>query len=306
MPSSHAFRRFESSGVVLSAKSKRLQTIDKIEKRKYQAEGVGVWMANRIMEENNISPADEPMESQRNKPAKSTIFYITICAAVLIIGYWLALAIRTDFGRDSRQMADAANALVYLYRYDAQGTKLSDGMGFLALAPGMIVTNYQTLEQAYYLYAASSQGELFTVNAVAAYDAAYDVAILISSDLYLQDEATWAPRPTANNKKVAVGDSFTLLSPTSQGTVEISFPLVKERIATETEWPLWQLTGENAGQFGVLFDDQGRIAGWLSAYWTKKKNAVVAVDIGIAKSLYEKRNYYDDMTLATFQQQFQP
>ncbi|MCR4962666.1 MAG: hypothetical protein K6B40_02140 [Firmicutes bacterium] len=244
-------------------------------------------------------------KAKKDKPPKPTVFYIGICAVLLIAGYWLALALRAGFAGDGLPVK-AAGALVDLYRYDAQGEALSQGVGVLTLDAGVIVTGSQMLDQTYYMYAAANSGELFAVNTVAAWDDGYDVAILRSSDLYLREDAALSPLPTANNKRTAAGDRFTLLCPDGGGTLEISYPQIEEKVAADKKWPLFRLSGETPEGFGVLLDKQGRVAGWLSPSLSQQEKAAIGVDIGIAKAMYAGRNCYEEMTLAEFQKRHSP
>jgi N-acetylmuramoyl-L-alanine amidase len=78
----------------------------------------------------------------------------------------------------SEEIQKKSQALVTIKSYDGEGKLLNTGKGFITSADGQVVTNYSSIEGAYFAEIITYDNKTYTVNGVSGYDTLSNIAVL--------------------------------------------------------------------------------------------------------------------------------
>ena len=226
---------------------------------------------------------------------------ISSLIAFIVFLSLISPVLASDFSQDANAIEKAASSVLKLYIYNDEGKEIATGSGFVAIDNQTIITNYHVIEDGKKITAVSDAGQQFEVSILYCADKEYDVAILgfdIPSDIN--------PLPLGNSndlkrgeKVVAIGSPIGIRNTVSTGNISA--------IYEESGIPWIQFTApiSKGSSGGPLLDDSGTVIGITSAFFVDGQNLNLAIDISIAKAMYNgwsgKTNHIgDNITKATF------
>lgn len=154
------------------------------------------------------------------------------------------------------------------------------GTGFFIDEDGTVVTNYHVIENANTATITTSDGVIYNVDGVYAYDKTEDVAILKTSCKNSVPVIVRKSKVESGEKVYAIGSSLGLTGSFSEGM--ISNP---DRYIDEIKYIQFSAPISHGNSGGPLIDSRGRIVGITSAYIEGGQNINLAKEIAIAVNL---------------------
>lgn len=232
--------------------------------------------------------------------AKKVIFPLLAFLLLAAIG---ALLIFNPFSRnfsdDPNAIEKAADSVVKLNMYDANGILLATGSGFAAFDKDILITNHHCIDgNVYSIEAQRKDGSAFPIDSVVTYDKEKDIAILRAPNCGLIPLKTDAGLDAKQGEKVsAIGSPDGIGSMYSTGVISKAESMGSYTALLSTA----SISGGSSG--GALFNDHGKVIGITSAERIGANDIYLSVPIEYAKALYDNRTPEEEMTVAAWYDQ---
>lgn len=218
--------------------------------------------------------------------------------AILLSAATAAILILNPFGRNfsdnPNAIEKAADSVVKLYMYDANGVNIATASGFAAFDSDIIVTNYHCIDgNVHAIKAQRKDGSDFPIDSVVAYDEEKDIAILRAPDSDLTPLKVGAGLETKQGEKVsAIGSPDGIASMYSTGVVSKQESMGSFTALLSTA----SISPGSSG--GALFNDRGQVIGITSAERIDANDIYLSVPIEYAQALYDSRTPETEMTVS--------
>jgi len=221
----------------------------------------------------------------KNKNNMKLIFAAIVVGILAVVGFMFVIGYGDDKEYPaSIEIADAAEAVLYLEMYDENGELFGSASGFLINDGRTLVTNYHVIEYAYHIKAWSEKDEETDVSTVIAYDEVADLAVL-----YTDRAIDVMSLPVADSDIVRKGDEiFTAGYPLGIANT-LADGIVSSKYYNWNDVEIIQITaaisGGNSG--GPLLNADGHVIGVVSSSYTDGQNLNMAISSNTLKDLIE-------------------
>lgn len=172
-------------------------------------------------------------------------------------------------------------SVVYIEVNDSSGKFLGSGSGFAVDTNGKIATNYHVIKGAYSAKVKTSDGKVFNVTKVFAYDAAQDMALI------KVDTTSLKPVTLGDSDKVGTGDKiYTIGSPLgldhtmSDGLISTKSRLINGIMAIQISAPI-----SHGSSGGALVNEHAETIGITFAGIDEGQNLNFAIPINLLKPM---------------------
>ena len=178
-------------------------------------------------------------------------------------------------------------SVFYIEVYDKNDKPLGSGSGFFLSANGLAVTNYHVIEDSYSALIQTTNGEIYDVTNVVAFDETLDVAIIRVSKTSLKGKTVsgFPSIQTADSDSIKAGQTiYALGSPVGlQNT--ISNGIISNPRQTIGEDTFIQITAaiSHGSSGGALVNEYGEVLGITSAGIEDAQNIGFAIPINYIK-----------------------
>ena len=190
-----------------------------------------------------------------------------------------------SFHEDADAIAAAAESVLMLYCYNEEEKLISSGSGFLAIAEGIVITNFHVIDgDVAFVDAITEDGEVFPITELLCADPTADIAILRTTVktglpmLSLGDSSSLKK----GSRVVAIGSPKGFLNTVSEGIYSSEIQI------DETTYILFSAAISHGSSGGALFDDSGSVIGVTSATYEEGQNLNFAIPINIVKQLWKR------------------
>lgn len=188
-----------------------------------------------------------------------------------------------SFQTDYEAIDQAAKSVLMLNIYDASGTLIGTGSGFVAFDSQTLVTNYHIIEKAQYILAVTDEGYQYLICDVLAGWQDADIAILrfyAPTDRLPLSLAT-GTQLLRGQPVVAIGSPMGVKNTVSLGNISA---LVPRGSLTSIQFTAPISSGSSGG---ALFDDQGRVIGMSYGSKAESQNMNLAIQASDIVALYK-------------------
>lgn len=235
---------------------------------------------------------------KKNPHTGKKLFPLLLIVIAVAVGILLVNPFSKDFSEDPDAINKAADSVVKLYLYDANGVDNGTGSGFAVFDKGVIVTNHHCIDGVFSIQAECADHSMFPIDSVIAYDKEKDIAILRAP------ESVLVP--------LKIGDSMSIKR--GEETVAIGSPIgLQQMVSTgvfsnylnmDTYFRILSTASISHGSSGgALFNNQGKVIGITSGGYEAGNNLYYSIPIKYAEELYNSRTLEEEMTLTKFYEQ---
>lgn len=222
------------------------------------------------------------------------ILIIAAIAAILTIN-----SFTRSFSDDPDAIKEAAESVVTLYMYDANGVNFASSSGFAAFDNDIIITNHHCIQgNVYSIEAQRKDGSTFPIDSVIAYDEEKDIAVLRAPNCGL------TPLKTANGLDSKQGQKVAAIG-SPKGISDMYSTGVLSKIEASEGYSVLIATASISpgSSGGALFNDRGQVIGITSAGHLDANEIYISVPIEYAQTLYDSRTPEGEMTVTAWYEQ---
>lgn len=210
---------------------------------------------------------------------------ISILLAVSFVVSIAGLYADASFHENADAIATAAESVLMLYCYNKDGDLISSGSGFLAIAEGIIITNYHVVEgDVAFVKAITEDDASFMIDGLLCDSPSADIAILWTEEvtglplLELGDSSS----VKKGSRVVAIGSPLGVFTNTvSEGLYSSEWEVNGQRRL------LFSAAISHGSSGGALFDDNGKVIGVTAGSWEEGQSLNYAIPINTVKQIWE-------------------
>lgn len=178
-------------------------------------------------------------------------------------------------------------SVFYIEVYDQRENTLGSGSGFFISASGVAVTNYHVIEGSYSALIQTTDGEIFDVTDVIAYDKDLDVAIIRIGKTSWSDKTVsgFPSAQLADSDNVKAGQTVYALGSPRRLQNTISNGIISNPRRTDEDGTFIQITApiSPGSSGGALVNEYGEVLGITTSYLEESQNINFAIPINVIK-----------------------
>ncbi len=182
-----------------------------------------------------------------------------------------------------------APSVFYIEVYDAGGTPVAMGSGFFISSDGTAVTNYHVIEDTYSAKIATTNGKVYDVENVIAYDSTLDIAIIKVSKTDVEGITVsgFSEAQISNSNNLKAGQTvYAIGSPQGlENTISSGIISNPNRVIDSATYIQTTAAISHGSSGGALVNEYGEVIGITSAGIDDAQNIGFAIPINVINSL---------------------
>lgn len=202
---------------------------------------------------------------------------------VIILLGCSVVASAAGFLSDPDAIEEAVKSVLMLETFDSSNRSVASGSAFVLFDNMTLVTNYHVIEDASLIIADSDDGYQYFVTKVLIASKEQDIAILQFMAPTVMKPLDYSLDTVKRGSSIAaIGSPIGLKNTVSMGNVSSVYT------EKDVDWIQFTAPISHGSSGGALLDDNGKVIGMTSAFYTEGQNLNLAVSIIDIVKLYEK------------------
>jgi len=215
---------------------------------------------------------------------------------VIILLGCSVVASAAGFLSDPDAIEEAVKSVLMLETFDSSNRSVASGSAFVLFDNMTLVTNYHVIEDASLIIADSDDGYQYFVTKVLIASKEQDIAILQFMAPTVMKPLDYSLDTVKRGSSIAaIGSPIGLKNTVSMGNVSSVYT------EKDVDWIQFTAPISHGSSGGALLDDNGKVIGMTSAFYTEGQNLNLAVSIIDIVKLYEKWDKKTAYDIADYQ-----